>query len=65
MSKPTSELADFSATRIAKIRHLKSQKQVAQEAGFDSVNFVSMLKRGDAKLPIDRVPSFSAALQSL
>lgn len=63
MPKPTSELANFIATRITKIQHFKSQKQVAQEAGFDSVNFVSMLKRGDAKLPIDRVSSFAAAVE--
>jgi transcriptional regulator with XRE-family HTH domain len=41
----------------------KSQRQIAQEAGFKTLNIVSMMKSGDAKLPLDRVPGLAKALE--
>jgi transcriptional regulator with XRE-family HTH domain len=40
----------------------KTARQIAQEVGYDSPNMVSMLKRGEAKLPLDRVPAIAKAL---
>jgi hypothetical protein len=40
----------------------KSQKQVAEEAGFDKPNIISMLKTGSTKLPVSRVGPMAKAL---
>lgn len=59
----TSQLALFLSRRILELRPHKSQKEIALAAGFTNANFVAMLKRGDAKLPLDRVPLMAAALE--
>lgn len=39
-----------------------SQREIAEAAGFKNQNMITMLKQGDAKLSIDRVPAMAAAL---
>lgn len=56
-----SDLAVFIAKRVLELRP-KSQIDIAQEAGFQSANFISMLKNGAAKLPLDRVLALATAL---
>jgi transcriptional regulator with XRE-family HTH domain len=56
-----SDLAAFIAKRVLELRP-KSQIDIAQEAGFQNANFISMLKNGAAKLPLDRVLALAAAL---
>jgi hypothetical protein len=41
---------------------LKSQKRIAQDAGFLKPNVITMLKKGEMKMPLERVPAFAAAL---
>ncbi len=53
-------LADYIAARIALSG--KTQREIAKEAGIASVNFISMLKCGKAKVPLARVPALAAAL---
>src|SRR5690606_24280839 len=43
--------------------HRKTQGEIAAEAGFQNPNFVSMLKNGANKVPIDRVPDLARALE--
>ncbi len=57
-----SELADFIAKRVLQMKP-KSQIDIAREAGFPNPNFVSMLKSGAAKLPLDRVLALANALE--
>lgn len=38
-----------------------TQKEVARRAGFNRSNFVSMMKSGETKIPISRVPSLARA----
>lgn len=59
----------FASTRLAKFvskrideMHNKTQADIAREAGFKNANFVTMIKTGSAKLPLDRVPEFARAL---
>jgi transcriptional regulator with XRE-family HTH domain len=40
----------------------KSQKEIAEEAGFDNPNIISMLKTGVTKLPLNRVGPLAKAL---
>lgn len=56
-------LAKFIDKRVMELRPRKSQIEIASEAGFVSVNMLSMLKSGASKLPLDRVPSLARALE--
>lgn len=39
-----------------------TQKQVAEAAGFPNPNVISMMKRGQTKVPLDKVPALARAL---
>lgn len=56
-------LARFLTKRVLELKHRKTQAQIADQAGFSSVNMMSMLKSGASKLPLDRVPSLASALE--
>jgi transcriptional regulator with XRE-family HTH domain len=57
-----SDLAQFIAKRVLELRP-KTQADIASEAGFVNGNFLSMLKAGNSKLALDRVPALAAALE--
>ena len=57
-------LAKFIQKRIDELRGHKSQADIAAQAGFTNANFLSMLKSGSSKLPIDRVSDLSRALDA-
>jgi len=40
----------------------KSQRQIAQEMGYKMPNMISMFKRGEAKVPLDKIPALAKAL---
>jgi transcriptional regulator with XRE-family HTH domain len=41
----------------------RTQREIAEEAGFKNQNMITMIKQGDAKLPLDRVPAMAHALR--
>lgn len=45
-------------------RSRKTQKEISEEAGYPMPNILSMLKKGQSKLPLDRVVSLSRALET-
>ena len=53
-------VAEFLAWAIH--RSGKTQRQVAVEVGYPKPNVVSMMKTGETKIPIDKVPDFAQAL---
>jgi len=55
-------LAKYLAKRVLEMRPKKTQTQIATEAGFVNPNMLAMMKNGTSKLPLDRVPSLSRAL---
>lgn len=55
-------LALFLAKRIDDLRGTKNQVEIAEQAGFTTPNMISMLKNGDTKLAVDRVPQMAKAL---
>jgi hypothetical protein len=63
-SKPYADtrLAKYVDEMTTKLRPVKSQVQIAAEAGFKHPNVIAMLKSGAVKLPLDRVPSLAASL---
>ena len=40
----------------------KNQRQIAQEIGYEKPNMISMFKRGEAKVPLDKIPALAKAL---
>lgn len=56
-------LPKYLARRVLELKPKKAQAVIAGEAGFTSVNMMSMLKSGITKLPLDRVPDLSKALE--
>jgi len=40
----------------------KTQREIAMEAGFPSQNIISMIKSGDTKVPLSRVPALAKSL---
>lgn len=55
-------LIHFLVKRILELRSVKSQADIAREAGFVNVNMMSIIKSGGTRLPIDRVPALAKAL---
>lgn len=39
----------------------KTQREIATEMGFEHANVLSMLKSGEMRMPLERIPSFAAA----
>ncbi|SFE92078.1 hypothetical protein SAMN04515678_12321, partial [Roseivivax sediminis] len=38
----------------------KSQREIASEMGYERPNVVSMMKNGDMRMPLERIPAFAA-----
>jgi len=56
-------LLAFLERRILELRTIKSQSEIAAEAGFVNPNMLSMIKTGSTRLPLDRVPALAEALR--
>lgn len=56
---PSSQTAAFLARAIAFSG--KTQRELAAEAGFPSPNFITALKKGTMKVPLERVPALARA----
>lgn len=54
-------IADFLTSRIAQLG--KSQREIAQEVGYDRPNIISMFKKGITKVPLEKIPQLAAALE--
>jgi transcriptional regulator with XRE-family HTH domain len=40
----------------------RSQREIAAQIGYDKPNMISMFKRGETKVPLDKVPALARAL---
>lgn len=58
--KTRNEVAQYLARCIA--RSGKTQLQIAEEAGFPTANVVSMMKTGQLKIPMARIPALAKSL---
>jgi hypothetical protein len=59
-----SALASFITRRIDELRGVKTQREIAAEAGFNRPNIISMFKSGETQVPLDRIPAFAKALEA-
>lgn len=55
-------LTRFLETEILRARPRKKQADIAAEAGFTHTNMLSMIKSGQTRMPLDRVPALARAL---
>jgi len=55
-------LCRFLNKQITALSSVKSQREIASEVGYERPNIISMIKRGETKLPLDKVPAFAKAL---
>lgn len=53
-------VADFIADRLAESD--KTQREIAQECGFEKPNIITMFKNGSTKLPMNRIGPLAKAL---
>lgn len=53
-------VAEFIADRLATID--KTQREVAEECGFETPNIITMFKQGKTKVPLDRIRTLAKAL---
>ncbi len=64
-SKPTTTKPTTSKTAAFLARALefsgKTQREIAREVGFSKPNILSMLKQGQSRVPIERIPALADA----
>ena len=60
MTRPTSPTALHLFNAIE--RSPKTQREIAKEAGFTTPNVLSMMKSGETKVPVQRIPALARAL---
>lgn len=53
-------VAEFITMKIAESG--KTQKEIAEELGYEHANVISMIKTGNTKLPLDKIGKMAAAL---
>ena len=61
--RPRSRAANYISRRIHDLQSVRTQKEIATLAGLRSINMLSMMKEGTAKVPLDRVVALAAALE--
>lgn len=57
-----SRLATYLSKQIDALQGIKTQGDIAREAGFEKPNIISMFKLGKVKVPLDRIPALATAM---
>lgn len=55
-------MVKFLATKIDELKPDLTQREIAQQLGLRSVNFVSMMKTGAARVPLEKLPALAEIL---
>lgn len=56
------KIANLIARRIDDLSQKKSQRQIASEIGYDRPNMLSMIKTGDSRVPLEKIPILARVL---
>lgn len=59
-----SRIAKYLSKQIDTLAGRKSQREIAQEIGYDKPNMISMFKRGECKIPLDKVPALAKSVEA-
>ena len=62
-TKELSQIARLISDRVNELKGLKTQKEIANKAGYKNQNMISMIKQGDGKVSLDRVEDLADALE--
>src|SRR5271155_2260125 len=57
-----SAIAKYIDKKIDELKGVKTQREIAQEAGYEMPNIISMFKRGESRVPLNKIPLLSKAL---
>lgn len=55
-------MARYLTTQIDALAGQKNQREIAMEIGYEKPNMISMFKRGETKVPLDKIPALAKAL---
>lgn len=58
----SSKVSDLISKRIDELKGVISQREIADKVGYQNQNIISMIKQGESKLALDRVPAMAKAL---
>src|SRR6202051_1152482 len=57
-----SAIAKYIDKKIDELKGVKTQREIAQEAGYETPNIISMIKRGESRVPLEKIPLLAKAL---
>jgi transcriptional regulator with XRE-family HTH domain len=57
-----STIAIYIDKQIDALKGVKTQREIAAEIGYDKPNMISMFKRGEVKVPLDKIPLLAKSL---
>jgi transcriptional regulator with XRE-family HTH domain len=58
----SSSIAKYVDKQIDALKGVKTQREIAAEIGYDKPNMISMFKRGEVKVPFEKIPALAKAL---
>jgi len=59
-----SSIAKFLDHQIDTLKGAKTQREVAAEIGYDKPNMISMFKRGEVRVPLNKIPALAKAINA-
>jgi len=62
MPYASTHMANYLTQQIDALAGHKTQREIAHEIGYDKPNMISMFKRGETKVPFDKIPPLAKAL---
>lgn len=63
MPYANASITKFLSRRIDEIAPRKNQREIASEIGYIKPNIISMFKRGEMKVPLEKIPALAKALE--
>ena len=51
-----SAIAKYIDKKIDELKGVKTQREIAAEIGYEMPNIISMFKRGESRVPLDKIP---------
>jgi transcriptional regulator with XRE-family HTH domain len=59
-----SVIAKYLTKQINALSGVKNQREIAAEIGYDKPNMISMVKRGEARVPLEKIPALAKSIEA-
>ena len=59
-----SAIAKYLDRHIDTLKGVKTQREIAAEIGYEKPNMISMFKRGEVRVPLDKIPLLAKAIDA-